>query len=126
MQPQSLATIKLHPQFDKRGKRQLQEDVHKAVAEEKLVILDVSLLGELNSQELAAIFATVANIIERDGDVAIIGVSPQLRTLFSLVQLDRVVEICNDIEHAARVLDAPIPREMNEETKWVPKPEHSA
>ena len=83
MKPQ-LVAINMEPGFDKQGKRQLQKQVQMAVAEKQLVILDVSLRGELNSQELAAIFAAVATIIESDGDVAIVGASPQLRTLFSL------------------------------------------
>ena len=118
-----LAVIKINGTFDSEERRTFQHQIQSALSEKRFLVLDVSQLNELDSKGLAELFSVVAKVVAKGGDVAIIGANAKLRTLFSLVQLDRVVELCDDIHHAMNVLEAPRPEARAQEKTWLAVPQ---
>ncbi len=114
-----IAIIRLESTLNAPERRNLQKRVDMALSQKRFLILDVSPLTDIDSKGLAELFAVVAKTIQKQGDTAIIGASPQLRAIFSLVRLDQVAEICDELAAATYLLKAPEEERPVEEQPWI-------
>ncbi len=101
-----IAVVSLGSSLDHSTGAQLQAKVRLALSEKLFLVLDALELAFIDSAGIAQIFAAVKLAARAGGDVAIIGANQQMKVLFALVQLDRVVHICADIAIAMELLKA--------------------
>ena len=69
-------------------------------------VLDLSGVRFVDSSGLAALLYCLRRVEPAAGDVKLCGLGPPVRTLFELVRLHRVFDICDDREHAVRAFRA--------------------
>ena len=98
------AVISLGSSLDRSTGAELQSKVRSALSEKRFLVLDALELDFLDSAGIGQLFAVVTLTVRNGGDVAIIGANPQIKTLFTLVQLDRVAHICSDLSVARELL----------------------
>lgn len=99
-----VAVIRLDEPFGLAERKEFRRKVDVVLSHKRFLLLDVSLLTDIDSLGLSEIFSAISKTLKKQGDTAIYGARPQVRTLFSLVQLDRVVEIYGQVDHAMQGL----------------------
>ncbi len=71
------------------------------------VILDLGSVSFMDSSGLGALVSGTRTARRSGGEMAICSLTPDVRTLFELVQLDKVVHVYNDRDEALRSLGLP-------------------
>lgn len=71
------------------------------------VILDLGSVSFMDSSGLGALVSGTRTARRFGGEMAICSLTPDVRTLFELVQLDKVVQVYNDRDEALRSLGLP-------------------
>ena len=99
-----IAIISLGPSLDRSTNAQLLNKVRSALTDKKFLVLDALELNFLDSAGVGQLFAIVNLTVQNSGDIAIIGANPQIKALFTLVQLDRIAHICPDLVVAMELL----------------------
>jgi anti-sigma B factor antagonist len=70
------------------------------------VVLDLHHIGFVDSAGLGAILSVMRLVRGRDKRLVVCGTTPPVRSLFELVRIHKVMDICNTREEAARLVSA--------------------
>jgi anti-sigma B factor antagonist len=85
-----------------------RDEIKRAIAEgRQLLVLDLSAVRYMDSSGLFALIASFKHARAAGGDVALIGLSREVRSVIEIARLDRVFEICEDEAAAVAAFSAP-------------------
>ena len=76
----------------------------RALAGARMVVLDLDAVAFIDSAGLGALIGSVVRVREAGGDVAVACSRPPLRRVLSTASIDRLVEVTDTCEDAARAL----------------------
>lgn len=85
-------------------------EIRRAIAEgRRLLVLDLGRVRAMDSSGLFALIASLKDARAAGGEVVLVGLSREMRTVIEVARLHRVFEICDDEAAAVAALGAPRP-----------------
>ena len=85
-----------------------RDAIRRAIAEGRsLLVLDLGEVRYMDSSGLFALIASFKSARLSGGDVALVRLSREVRSVIEIARLHRVFEICDDVEAAVAALTAP-------------------
>jgi anti-sigma B factor antagonist len=88
------------PSLDVTTATAFKEALAPILGQASQVVLDLTALAFVDSSGLGAILSCMRRLAAKGGDLKLCGLSPAVRTVFELVRMHRVVDICNDRQEA--------------------------
>ncbi len=88
--------------LDASNSVEFKEAVQPMIDAELKVVLDLATLEFVDSSGLGAFLSCMRRLHAKGGDLRLCAMSDRVRTVFELVRMHRVVDICNDIDEAVR------------------------
>ena len=79
-------------------------DLEPSLESGSLIILDMKRVQFMDSAGLGALVSAHRTARVAAGDLVVVGLTPHVRTIFELVQLERVIRVFNDQAEALRAL----------------------
>jgi anti-sigma B factor antagonist len=92
--------------LDASNIKAFKEHAARMLVGQKKVVLDLCAVEFLDSSGLGAILSCLRQIRAAGGDMAVCCASPQVRTLFELVRMNRILPMHTSRQEAIRAVDA--------------------
>jgi anti-sigma B factor antagonist len=88
----------------------VRDAIKRAIAEGRsLLVLDLGEVRYMDSSGLFALIASFKSARQVGGDVALVRLSREVRSVIEIARLHRVFEICDDVAAAVAALTSPRP-----------------
>lgn len=91
--------------LDASNVEEFKEAMSTLLANHSQMLLDLGSLGFVDSSGLGAILSCLRQIKAKDGSLKVFGMTEQVRLLFDLVRLHRLVEVIDTREEALAALE---------------------
>jgi len=88
---------RLDVQVSDRLKERIQKILEKGSAR---IILDLEGIELLDSSGLGALVACLRRVKEKEGEIKLAGLRPEVRSIFEITRVSRVFHICEDVSEA--------------------------
>jgi anti-sigma B factor antagonist len=88
--------------LDASNSTEFKEAIQPVLETELNVVLDLAGLAFVDSSGLGAFLSCMRRLHAKGGDLRLCAMSDSVRTVFELVRMHRVVDICNDVDEAVR------------------------
>jgi anti-sigma B factor antagonist len=99
-----LAVVALHGDLDSRTAPNVQEHIGLALTESRLLALDLSDLHYMSSAGLRVMLLSYRQAQRAGGEMAVVGLSDELRVLMSAVGFLSFFIVADDLAEAAKLL----------------------
>ncbi|MDF5752075.1 STAS domain-containing protein [Spongiactinospora sp. TRM90649] len=99
-----LAVVRLTGDLDSRTAPTVQEHVGKALAESRLIALDLTDLRYMSSAGLRVMLLSYRQAQRAGGEMAVVGLSDELRMIMSAVGFLSFFTIAEDLDEATKLL----------------------
>lgn len=89
-------------ELDASNADEFRRDMAPIIEENPKLALDLSQMRFIDSSGLGAMLSCLRQLTARGGDLKLCGMTKQVRTLFELVRMHRIFDICGTRDEAVR------------------------
>jgi anti-sigma B factor antagonist len=100
---EDMDVLALNGRLDAASAKELKNRVNHLVLENRVkLIVDMENVGFIDSSGLGSLVSSLRAVNEREGDVKVVGLQKQVRSIFELTRLHRIFGIFDDVEAATK------------------------
>jgi anti-sigma B factor antagonist len=100
---EDMDVLVLNGRLDAASAKELKNRVNHLVLENRVkLIVDMENVGFIDSSGLGSLVSSLRAVNEREGDVKVVGLQKQVRSIFELTRLHRIFGIFDDVEAATK------------------------
>jgi len=100
---EDMDVLVLNGRLDAASAKELKNRVNHLVLENRVkLIVDMGNVDFIDSSGLGSLVSSLRAVNEREGDVKVVGLQKQVRSIFELTRLHRIFGIFDDVEAATK------------------------
>jgi anti-sigma B factor antagonist len=100
---EDMDVLVLNGRLDAASAKELKTRVNHLVLENRVkLIVDMENVDFIDSSGLGSLVSSLRAVNEREGDVKVVGLQKQVRSIFELTRLHRIFGIFDDVEAATK------------------------
>ncbi len=109
----NIAILEIEGEIDAEYAPQFKKSLAKLSLErQKKIILDLNKVTFVDSTGLGVMISLMRQLKEQEGELRLVGLQEEVRSVFEITRLYKVFEICSSIEEAVKDIKKGNPRDV--------------